>query len=104
MPSYDPVYTASTRRGGVLDEGFCGLPLWCDCGFIIGTFTVRFAAHRKACDRCGVVWTRIREGDSELKKAVAVVSGGLDSVTLAHLLHSEGWTCICWRSIMDSAM
>jgi 7-cyano-7-deazaguanine synthase len=27
-----------------------------------------------------------------LKKAVAVVSGGLDSVTLAHLLHSEGWS------------
>jgi 7-cyano-7-deazaguanine synthase len=27
-----------------------------------------------------------------LKKAVAVVSGGLDSVTLAHLLHSQGWT------------
>lgn len=25
------------------------------------------------------------------KKAVAVVSGGIDSVTLAHLLHSEGW-------------
>lgn len=26
-----------------------------------------------------------------MKKAVAVVSGGLDSVTLAHLLHSQGW-------------
>jgi 7-cyano-7-deazaguanine synthase len=26
-----------------------------------------------------------------LKKAVAVVSGGLDSVTLAHLLHAQGW-------------
>ena len=25
------------------------------------------------------------------KTAVAVVSGGIDSVTLAHLLHSQGW-------------
>lgn len=26
-----------------------------------------------------------------MKKAIAIVSGGLDSVTLAYLLHSEGW-------------
>jgi 7-cyano-7-deazaguanine synthase len=26
-----------------------------------------------------------------MKKAVAIVSGGLDSVTLAYLLHSQGW-------------